>query len=84
MTSNSYFSMGIIITVILIIIFLGANLVMSITRNDAGEIEYQHYVNIRDASNCTKANDTFCKEEFSICIHGYESCQRTRCPGDIR
>jgi len=45
--------------------------------------EYREYISIRDASNCTQTNDTYCREMYKICVHGYEYCQRLQCPGDL-
>jgi len=45
--------------------------------------EYKYYVSIRDTSNCTQMNDTYCREKYKICVHGYASCQWKQCPEDF-
>ena len=47
---------------------------------DSNYNEYAYYSNIRDASSCTVTNDTFCRGQYKICVHGYEYCQRQQCP----
>jgi hypothetical protein len=42
--------------------------------------EYRYYVDIRDTSNCTKENDTYCTSRGG-CVHMYGQCQRQQCPG---
>lgn len=44
--------------------------------------EYEYYIHIRDASNCTQMNDTYCINRGG-CVHAYEHCQRLQCPGDL-
>lgn len=43
------------------------------------DTEHDYYLNIRDASNCTKTNDSPCLAR-SGCIHAYEYCQKQQCP----
>ena len=38
--------------------------------------EYQEYLEIRDYSNCTKANDSVC---LGGCVHTYRKCQIDHC-----
>jgi len=51
----------------------------SVTRAvDHTNDEYEYYVGIRDFSNCTKENDTYCVGKGG-CVHAYEACQLRQC-----
>lgn len=68
--------------VICLFAVVAVNYVLTITAPQTNS-EYVRYVHIRDFSNCTKNNDTYCKEIYHVCIHGYEYCQRQQCPDNF-
>ena len=78
---------GFQITLLIVAVVIGAVIIIAplVYNVVSPEInpEYIEYIHIRDASNCTKANDTYCREMYKICIHGYEYCQRQQCPRSL-
>lgn len=64
----------ILLTVILAFVVAGSVLANLTDTNP----EYHQYVHIRDFSNCTMSNDTYCTGR-SGCVHAYDACQRDRC-----
>jgi exo-beta-1,3-glucanase (GH17 family) len=71
----------IISSIIAFICLLAADAVTNSVTNvlNVPNPDYDQYINIRDFSNCTVGNDTYCKEKYHICIHAYEYCQREQC-----
>ena len=44
---------------------------------------YDEYIKIRDTSDCTKTNDTFCKKAGPL-FSSYRDCQAQQCPDVVK
>ena len=65
-----------IVSLAVILAFVVANIIfVNVTDTNP---EYHQYVHIRDFSNCTMSNDTYCIGRAG-CVHAYDACQRDRC-----
>jgi hypothetical protein len=64
----------IILLTVVVVVVVAVNVVNLSNTNP----EYYEYVHIKEYSNCTRSNDTFCIER-SGCVHAYDACQRDQC-----
>lgn len=63
---------------IIVLVFTIAFSLFSPFSGDLSNPEYEEYLSIRDQSNCTRQNDSFCMNR-SGCVHIYRACQIAQC-----
>jgi hypothetical protein len=69
----------VIVLTLLICMFSTAyivNFIAAAANSSPLDDEHQEYLQIRDYSNCTKANDSVC---LGGCVHTYRMCQIEHC-----
>lgn len=76
------FSLFFLTGIVLLSLLSFATIAVMEAVNPAPDPEYQRYLNIKNTSECTLTNDTYCHDR-SICIHAYEYCQRQQCKEDF-